>query len=60
MEKINLGLNLSGARLITALTQVVEFLAKIDESAVVILLGFGVEHLAGIAKSTDADSRIAE
>ena len=60
MEKINLGLNLSGARLVTALAQFVEFLAKIDESALVFLLGFGVEHLAGIAESTDADSSVAE
>ncbi len=58
MEKVELGLNLRGARIVTALTQVVEFLAELDESALVILFGLCVEHLARVAKSTDTDSGV--
>ena len=55
MEKINFRLNLSAALLVTALAKVFEFLAQLDESALIFLLGFGIEHLARIAESTDAD-----
>jgi hypothetical protein len=55
MEKINFRLNLSAALLVTTLAKVFEFLAKFDESALIFLLGFGIEHLARIAQSTDAD-----
>jgi hypothetical protein len=60
MEKIHLGLNLSAALLVTALAKAFEFLAELDESALVFLLGFGIEHLARIAESTNADGGAAE
>ena len=59
MKKINFGLNSSAASRHT-LVKVFEFLAEFDESALVFLLGFGIEHLARIAESTDTDGRVAQ
>ncbi|MGA7871557.1 MAG: hypothetical protein WCA22_11730 [Candidatus Binatus sp.] len=59
-EKINLALNPSGTRLVATFPQDLQFLSEFDDSALVFLFGFGIQHLARVAESTDADGGAAK
>ncbi len=59
-EKINLVLDPSGAVLVATFAQILQLLSELDDSALVFLFGLGVEHLARVAESADADGSASE
>ncbi|MGC1190421.1 MAG: hypothetical protein WA861_07510 [Candidatus Binatus sp.] len=59
-EKIDLVLDPRGAVLVAAFAQILQLLSQLGDSALVFLFGLGVEHLARVAESADADGSAAE
>ncbi|MGD0117592.1 MAG: hypothetical protein ABSD30_05985 [Candidatus Binatus sp.] len=49
-----------GALVVAPFVQIFYLLPEIGDSALIILLGLGIEHLARITKSADADSCAAK
>ncbi|HXN14672.1 MAG TPA: hypothetical protein VN865_16270 [Candidatus Acidoferrales bacterium] len=59
-EKIHLGLDPSGARIVATRAKILQLRSEFGDSTLVLPLGFGVEHLARVAESADADGVTAK